>query len=195
MANGCADWLGSQTNLPGAQWDISGTPQPWKEGDPCPNSCYDLRAGSLVATGSGGLQGCGNGTRARDNFQIAGLPSGSPALSFQAELWVSGTIDGSGAITAGVAEGFSTQNQKLWTVGPVSDKVVFSLSHAPGESFQLEIGLQAQGYDHEDGTIQASATLHFSGLPPGASVISCQNYDLPVPTNSSTWGGVRARYR
>lgn len=195
IANTCFNSLGEQTNLPGAQWNVSGTPQPWQDGDACPNGCYDLRTGLLMATGSGGIQACGNRSRVRDVFQVVGLPPETPAISFQAELRVTGTIEGVGAITAGVAETFATQNQKIWGGGPVDDKVVFPLSHAPGESFQLEMLLEAQGYDQQDGTIHASATLHFSGLPPGAYIVSCQNYDMPVPAKSSSWGGVKARYR
>src|SRR5436190_10831725 len=66
VANGCYafDWVGVETDLPGAQWDLSGVPQPWKSGDPCPNGCYDLRTGSSAASAYAGFQKCGNAVEA-----------------------------------------------------------------------------------------------------------------------------------
>ena len=45
------------------------------------------------------------------------------------------------------------------------------------------------------GTAHASAVLRFSGLPREASVVSCQQYNLPVPVQQYTWGRLKSLYR
>jgi hypothetical protein len=68
------------------------------------------------------------------------------------------------------------------------------LEYAVGEKFPVWMMLTGGGVLY-GGEAQSSAVLHFSGLPSGAYVTSCQAYDLPVPTRVMSWGHVKALYR
>lgn len=195
IAEGCQDWLGVTSYLSGAQWDISGNGVPWQAGDACPVGCYDLKAGVLVANGySSPWEACGAAPHVYDEYQVVGVPADTPLL-FKVEMWVEGSIEGEAAIDADLADVFLyVQDEAHWTTGNVSAKIELPLVHRPGEIFTLSARLQASGTGRE-GASHATATIHFSGLPAGAAVVSCQSYDLPVATKSSTWGALRARYR
>src|SRR5262245_27274753 len=99
LATGCIgfDLNGIDTDLPAAQLGTTSPVQPWTAGEPCPNGgCYDLRTGTSVAAGFGGIQSCFTYPLTTDVFYFIGLPAGAPAPSFSAELWVEGTIEGDG---------------------------------------------------------------------------------------------------
>ena len=189
IGEGCQDWLGVVSYLPAAQWDPSGEGVPWAAGDPCPVGCYDIPAGVLEARGYAHPWGeCGSAPWIHDEFMVIGLPPAVP-LSFQAELHVEGAIAGGGRISGSIAYQGAT-----WRTQSVSTKVVHPLEHSPFEPFPLDARLEASG-EGVEGTVVASARLYFTGLPPGAIVISCQSYSLPVQTMASSWGRVKAVYR
>ena len=78
-----------------------------------------------------------------------------------------------------------------------SGEAAITLSHAPGESFLVSADLNASGFNgvYPPGWATVTGEIRFRGLPAGYSVVSCQNYDVPVPAHTSSWGGVKALYR
>jgi hypothetical protein len=103
IGQGCWDWLGIPSALPGAQLDEAGDLAPWQAEDHCSSGCYDIREGTLVAYGWANPWngGCGYAPEMRDEFRVMGLPEGTP-MSFIAELRVEGSIEGGGEIWGGL---------------------------------------------------------------------------------------------
>lgn len=195
LGTGCSyhDWLGFESYLPGAQL-LDG--DPWSAGDPCEWGCYDIREGVLVAHGwANPWNGeCGCAAFFRDEFQVVGVTAGTP-LEFYAELWIEGSIEIQGSIRAGIGENsFWTDGLDIEDEGPVSTKLKYPLAYAAEQPFVLVAELLVVGRGIE-GRAHASAVMRFSGLPPGASVISCQSYNLPVQVQQQTWGRVKSIYR
>jgi hypothetical protein len=63
------------------------------------------------------------------------------------------------------------------------------VTRAAGDPFTLHFDLTTSGHGSGDG----SGQLHFSGLPPGASVVSCQGYqrDFPTAEKKTSWGRLK----
>jgi len=195
---GCSfEGWGGQSTEASAQYDASALYDlvPWQAGQPCAIGCYDLRKGLLEAVGyASPWDRCGGQVFACDSFQVAGVASNSP-LTFSAELWVAGTITDSASVRATLdhqaGPGYEGLISKDRTV---NFKLITPFTAAPGEKFLVAFSLDASGYSFQ-GSVHSTAVLHFSGLPTGAYVVSCQNYDLPVPAKVATWGNVKAAYR
>jgi hypothetical protein len=193
IGTGCTDqdWLPSESPLPAAS--LFG---PWQAGTPCPDGCYDIPHGALATSGSWGPSngGCGSDPWMRDNFTVVGIPQGTP-VTFWAHLSVQGTITGQARIWAGFATDMTGPFQlDTQQSGPVFSEILDLVQSAAGTPFPLACVLGAMGLT-DGGSASATATLRFSDLPVGASVVSCQNYNLPVAALGSTWGRVKASYR
>ncbi len=195
---GCVDiWYGFST-APGAALNWGEEPViSWAAGEECPLGCYDLRSGliEIKAWGAPWGQQCGATICAGDRFQVVGV-SGSDPLQFAAEFWVDGVVNGPDVAVSAVLREPSdpTGASDRVTDGPVQMRMKVPLFHAPGEEFAVYFSLEA-GAAGLSGDAHAAGTLRFSGLPPGAYVISCQGYDLPVPAIPTSWGQVKALYR
>jgi hypothetical protein len=145
------------------------------------------------AEGSPFAASCGRSVWAQDIYTIQGLPAG-PALPFVAELRVHGAISGSAALLAKLRDSATEESNYTTAAGPISYTLALAQSRPPGQPFQLEVLFDAYG-NFPGGDATATAELVFSGLPTGAYVTSCQNYDVAVPAAQRTWGGLKAAYR
>ena len=187
---GCWDAVGGPTTSASLNYATQG---PWSPGQPCPMGCYDLVSGTLVATGHGDpwSPGCVSRVLVHDDYQLVGPPG--PALSFEAVLQVSATLSGTGGYRAGIAQAWINPGDEQ-CVGTPQCEAAISLSYAPGISFP--VWAVVDGFaSNPAGEALATGLIRFRGLPPGYSVVSCQNYDAPTPTRPLSWGGVKAHYR
>lgn len=145
---------------------------------------YDLKTGYLSSNVSFNEPGWASSSVATDDeYRVVGLPAGTP-VDFTAEFPVSGswnvypgvpqgnfTCEGSiasGADSAGFAlpEGGCCH-------GTLSQPLAISLQRLAQEPFHIRLRLAAQDYR---GRVDASGQLTFTGLPPGAAVVSCQGF-------------------
>jgi hypothetical protein len=190
---GCYDLVGSPSSAQSFKYEGG----PWLVGMPCPTGCYNLSAAMLKASGYGDPwgPGCVTDMVVSDVYEIGNLPPGPP-ISFFAELQVTGSFSGNGGYNATLQEnppngakasGNSTDSGSEYVVK-------IPLLHAPGEPFTISMRFGAGGF-YPAGEAHGTAQLRFYGLPSGAWIQSCQNYDLPVPATRSTWGGLKAIYR
>lgn len=164
---------------------------PWNAAESCPEACYDLPNGTASARGFNYLYGPGNtAVSTADDYTVVG-PAG-PAFSFEIVLQLDATIEDEGTASVGVdALGQSTGLQRTSTGTAETSLHVVA---APGVQFRAYLNAAAVG-GHYSGMANATGRIRFRGLPAGYAVVSCQGYDLPTPTNATTWGGVKARYR
>jgi len=173
--------------------------EPWQIGDPCPIGCYDLHIGTIhtEARGNTAGPGCLAGVHTEDSFTIIGIPAGTP-VNFFAEFQVTGSLSGPGSVGATVYDnlpgGPSATNGTNTPDPSMHFTVHLPLSHLAGDAFRIRADLNVGG-DFPDGVAVADGVLRFGGLPAGAIVHSCQNYDLPVPTLPASWGALKAAYR
>jgi hypothetical protein len=110
-----------------------------------------------------------------------------------AELWIEGTIEEGGVISAGLTH-LTTSEYQVWGTGPVNAKIKIPIQLFANDVFLLTSELGARGGEYE-GEVSASAVLRFSGLPTAYEITSCQNYNLPVQVLRRTWGQLKAIYR
>lgn len=167
---------------------------PWNAAQPCPEGCYDLPNGTLVALGSNYLYGLG-GTfvRVGDEYVVVG-PSG-PALSFEVVLQLNATIESEGTASAEIrADLQSSSAPSLQLTATGTAETSLPIVAAPGTPFQVSAWASAVG-GHYEGSGTAVAKIRFRGLPSAYRVASCQGFNLPTPSHSTTWGGVKAHYR
>ena len=165
---------------------------PWTAGTTCETGCYDLPAGALAARGAANtVGGCGSNVDVYDVYTITG-PSG-PALAFEAVLFIQASLSPYTSAGGKIESGAQSASANATPNG----EAAISLSFAPGQSFLVHASLGAGGFDgaYPPGSVFATGTIRFRGLPEGYSVVSCQNYDLPTPAHPSSWGGVKALYR
>lgn len=195
MIWGCSD-AALITNLPGATTDaLNGQEHAWDVSQNCQGDCYDLKAGVLIARGSATPWGdCNSNVMVHDEYQIVG-PAGPP-LTFKVLLQAYTTISGTAGIGGGLAQSWINPGGEQFTRSTTgTDESSLSLTYAPGQTFPVWATLRAGGAAPVVGEAYVFAFLRFSGLPEGYSVVSCQNYDVPVAVHPVTWGGVKAVYR
>jgi hypothetical protein len=187
---GCWDGVGAPST--NASFDY-GTLGSWSPGQTCNTGCYDLVSGTLVATGHGDPwgPGCSSRVLVHDDYQLVGPPG--PALAFEAVLQVSGTMSGTGGYGAGLKQSWINPGEEQCS-GAASCEASIALNYAPGSTFPVWAVLDA-GATYPAGEAKATGLIRFRGLPEGYSVVSCQNYDVPVPAHALSWGGVKALYR
>ena len=175
---------------------------------------FDLTTDQLglnVAQPSGYLDVHGH-LRVADRHRLVGLPAGTP-VSFSIRLstaasviafgsdfptWASGTarIEVDGNLVAEATQRRSCDGDEFFptctTTGDVATVTANLIIEAERE-FQLTADLRggiSLGGSHSVGL---ESTLHFDGLPPGVTVVSC--HDAPVPVRATTWGTLKTRYR
>src|SRR5262245_14204038 len=192
ISAGCwPDAIGYSSSLPAAQLGPSGV-EAWTEGQPCTHGCYDLPAGKVVGVGYVNTQGgCLGGVRVSDVYTLIG-PGTSP-VSFYALMQFHPTLPAGGHYSAQLYVPGGPSGQ----ASDATDGEIFlPLSMVPGEPFTLHADVEAYG----DQSIQpvakvvAEATILF-GTSAGYSIVSCRNYDVPLPARPTSWGGVKALYR
>ena len=183
------------------------------------SASYDLIRGffsvGYQTQPGGGLEQGAAAVAAVDQYRVEGVSPGTP-LVFSAELNVSLRAYGQdckpppgpppSSASGTLREGVSNQSTASITT-PVICSTMFCCAQATyldqslrvtvtrlaGEVFTLHFDLASSGR----GSGQASGQLHFSGLPPGAFVVSCQGYRLDTPTAASrmSWGRLKQIYR
>ena len=173
---------------------------------------YNLAAGALTASawGTGQFGGFANVITV-DDMKVIGVTPGTP-LSFIATLevvaystWYDGFLAG-GGFSASLQKGDSPPSSVSynsprccpgpdWSYFHASFVIPVTVEGLAGETFRITCSVEA--WTAAWGEANASASLRFTGLPPGSSVISCQGYRLDIPTEArrTSWGDLKARYR
>jgi hypothetical protein len=172
---------------------------------------YDYHQGRFFGYCSG-CYGLAN-IEGSDTYQIQGPPAGVPIhihVELQVNLGAGEFKDCSygGMEHFGLAFGIHTsQTMHTPDYGDSADYCVcecsfggtksvgLDLTVLPDEAFVLSYSLE---YDHgpSPGGGKVEATVHFSGVPAGAQLVSCHGVnDAAVATKPSTWGRVKAAYR
>jgi hypothetical protein len=180
--------------------------------DPFCSASYDLIHGAFVVTATPGAAA----VAAVDQYRVEGVSPGTP-LVFSAELAVNlrafpfgcyqaGTSPQTASVSATLREGDSNQSSAPITTpvicypgyccaqSIVLDQTIrVTVTRPAGELFTLHFNFVCGGSGGEQGYGQ----LHFSGLPPGAFVVSCQGYgqDLATAAKGESWGRLKLRYR
>ena len=175
---------------------------------------YDLTLGWLVAGASGGDISAFARASAHDRYQIIGVEPGT-AVSLVAEMGASGgagayghcafspyasvsaTLERDDGTRVRVSAGSSYSYPDCTPVGSgsLSATLQLPLEVIAGEEFGLHMEVTASA-SWGDGTASMSG-LAFSGLPPGASIVSCQGFlqESPVQALQASWGRVKSIYR
>lgn len=175
---------------------------------------HDLLLGRVRASGSGSDVGGDGSVRAVDDYTVVGLPTGTP-ITFTATLRVIGSVSvgcfgfsPSGSISGRLTEGSSNtvqvrrssssrcdpQGYSCCGVGASVDSTLrVDIVATAGAAFRLTSEVDASA---RFGSSSVTGQLAFEGLPPGASVVSCQGYrhEFPVPATAMSWGALKVRY-
>jgi hypothetical protein len=171
---------------------------------------YDLAQGRLHEHSFAGIANS-SWVRVGDFYDVTGVPEGTMIVA-TAELAVSnawvgtGGCGGTGCWGYVVARIVSAQDStersagiNVYNTGKVSlapFSTVLGVAFTAGTpiplTFRLE-GHQTAGGSH---ATDADATIRFQGLPPGASVVSCQGFvDPSTPAVRASWGRIKVSYR
>jgi len=180
-----------QYDLTTPEGNFDGTPV--TSGGPC-TACYSWPLGYFRASGYN-YGDWFSSVEAQDQFQLVGPASATP-LTFSVRLRVSGSVQTYGQGTAGLGEG-SSATQVLNVTGgqsPSNAPVALSLQHLPGEPFDIHVSLGV-GSVYPYTSADLLAFFEFVDVPKGWSIVSCQGFDVPVPSLRTTWGRLRAVYR
>ena len=154
------------------------------------SASYDIPDGRFSVSAS--FPGdCGGAARVdvHDDFKVIGLPAGTP-LPIVAVLHASAT---SATTTIADADGnhvtFGASDE-----GAVGE-VTLPIAAVAEQPFRLTFDAQAGANSPVSGT--ALADFHFTGLPPGTAVVSCNGYvsDRSVRVQTTNWGKLKALYR
>ena len=176
------------------------------------SASYDLALGTFAVASTPGAAA----VAAVDQYRVEGVSPGTP-LVFSAELVVhlrafpfgcrqAGSPPPSAFASATLREGDSNQSSASVTTPLIcgtqsccpqarflDQTLRVTVTRLAGELFTLHFDLASGG----DGGEQGSGQLHFSGLPPGAYVVSCQGYrqDAPTAAKGMSWGRLKQFYR
>lgn len=180
----------------------------------CARARYDLPHGTFGLEIYYAFDGAVAGVTAVDEYRVGGIPVGTP-VSFTAEMDVSAHLGGycygthgtGSSASASLREGESNGSYvsistPMYEVGfnscardtSLAQTLRVSIVRFPGEVFTLHFSLSSFQLKNQ---ATLSGRLRFSGLPPGASVVSCQGYrqDFATASLPVTWGQLKARYR
>ena len=192
FSGGSFDAISQQGTDAAAQYGQVGF-EPWSFQQNCPIGCYDLKAGVLAAVGHANPYGGGNaGVSTVDVYEVTGPAGGS--LTFNVSLLVQASVDPYAHYMATI-EGPAGASSSV--SDQASGEAMIQVTAAPGAPFSIHASLVAGGEANPTpyGDVRARAYLIFSGFPAGYGIVSCQNYDQPVPTRPTTWGGLKGIYR
>lgn len=192
-----------------------------KSCDGCVNACssasYDLIHGTFQVVGYGFDVSSSAGLDAVDEYRIIGPPPGTP-LTFTAEMAVFMNLDGYctgyGYCTASRASASLREGDSNLAAMSVETPLNFdeinlrccakstsaaqtlrvTIVRTVGEVFTLHYGMSCS-QQWSSGYVVGQ--MRFSGLPGGASVVSCQGYrqDFATVSRPMSWGQVKLRYR
>jgi len=166
---------------------------------------YDIVHGTLYSHDGSPFGGCTPKTSVQDDFTLIGWPAGTPlALGARFDVTVTASsFFGSGTTTAALTQAAANTASKQWNIpgdfpGPSSATQTVSLTvpvaAIAGTPFHMTYTLSS--VLGEGCTSELSGTFTFTGLPPGAAIVSCNGYVLgTVPARPTSWGHVKAEYR
>jgi hypothetical protein len=164
----------------------------WDALQDCPEACYDLPRGTLVARGFNTLWGPGaTHVDVADDYVVVGPPG--PPLSFEVVLDLKATIESEGTVSAGIGTA-SSSSPTLRRTTTGSEQTALWIVVAPGIPFRVSAFVSAVG-GRLEGTGLAVGTIRFRGVPMGHVLSSCQGFDRPTPTRSASWGELKSHYR
>jgi hypothetical protein len=146
--------------------------------------------------------------RAGDAYDVAGVPIGTP-VPVTVTLSVDGSVSTTGCGGSGCGGVFvdsllsgALSDSRTHAIGVFigsvgfHDDLTLPITIVAGTPVVIEThfeGFRSPGGNHAS---QGTGVLRFSGLPPGAVVISCQGYASgPTPTQRPSWGHVKIVYR
>lgn len=166
---------------------------------------YDIPAGRLMAFGTSSGLGFRVAVTMNDSFVVVGPPEGTP-FEFAAQLILTGSANTSyycgccyGFASAQIIEGSSNASTAgfypLCGAESIQTTLSVLIRRSAGERFRIGAHLSAGGVEGGSGEIHG--TLRFSGVPEGASIVSCSGFHqgAPVPVVSGSWGRLKSRYR
>ena len=164
---------------------------------------FDIPNGHLTAQSSCGLSNCCVTVTVDEEFRLEGLAPGTPVnlvARFDATLAIWHGYAGDGGVEAAMSN--AAVGEVTWSPVPpdtligkvVRDSVLtLPLSVQAGVPFRVQYELRcatAETFAWADGAFS------FDGLPVKSSILSCRGFtQIPVPTTTTTWGSVKARYR
>jgi hypothetical protein len=164
---------------------------------------FDIPNGSLATQSSCGLSNCCSHVTVDEEFVLGGLPVGTSLtitarLEATLEMW-QGYGGGGGAearitdLIGGEAH-WVVASPDTGVVALVRDSVLtLPLSVQAGIPFRTTFEVRCATAEM---IASARGVFSFDGLPPQSSIVSCRGFtQIPVPTSTTTWGGVKARYR
>jgi hypothetical protein len=167
---------------------------------------WDLTAGSIHMDQCCSLAGAW--VKVGDAYDVLGVPVGT-AVTVTALLTVSGSVSTSGCGGSGCGgyygarlEHGANAPQVVRSVGLFSGSASFVdvipltftiVAGTPETLFMSAWGARSPGGSHAS---QADGVLTFAGLPPGATIVSCQGYGAGVVSSrATTWGRLKTMYR
>ena len=168
---------------------------------------YDLVDGTLGIVHPGSLSP--TSVVARDLFDVTGIAPGTK-VTVTVTLDAQGTIStpgcgGSGcggtleaSIDVGGGHAVEQAPRTVFAAGSVPVAVTPSLSIVivAGMPLLVELGMRGMRAPGGNHTVAATAVYRFTGLPPGAGLVSCRGYvGAPTPAAPVTWGRLKAAYR
>jgi hypothetical protein len=153
-----------------------------------------------------GPSGSPTSLRVRDSYDITGVPPGT-LVTVTAELQVSGVLrtfqcsGGCGVdFFAVIWHGTDSQRYDASFEAtstdlnlPFSGTVSLPVIIAAGRPQIIEFELRAERTALIP--VLGQAMITFSGLPPGATIVSCQGYGGIVPVRRASWGTLKTLYR
>src|SRR5262245_14566433 len=155
-------------------------------------SCgYSIPGASLTADASDvGDCGAFANVTVVDDFRVVGVPAGTP-VAITAVLHVDCYNAGA---SMSDAFGHSVSFAIAFEPGTVDRSLpIAALAEQP---FRLTFTAGA-GADYARTGSQVNASFHFTGLPPGTAVVSCNGYvsDQSVAVRPASWGRLKSLYR
>ena len=165
-------------------------------------SSFDIPSAHLAAQSSC-FENCCADVTVNEDFTLEGLPLGTPiAITARLDVRIEmnqGYVGGGGAGARltnplGGEVQWSVQSPDTGEVDLVRDTVLtLPLSVQAGSPFRLGFGVNCGSSEM---IVSVDGVFSFDGLPSQSSIVSCRGFtQIPVPTRTTTWGGVKARYR
>ena len=161
---------------------------------------WDLRVPKMDVSANGlAISG-----KIADRYAVTGIPD-DQVITFRADFHVRASAhrgvpeDPGSFATAGLDFGETGSN--IMSISASSggttavDQIVsMYLTHGPSDIFEIEWDPRVNS---NEGTGEVIGDLSFAELPAGSSILSCYGfrYDSPVPTQTSTWGRLKALWR
>lgn len=183
-----------------AQMDTSGVPAPNSWCGPY-QAGYSIPLGTLYSAASSPFDGCEGRTTVEDDFDLSGVAVGTAVpltarLSLSLHAW---DYMGPGSAYAGLLEGASNSSTVEWNLFDFYDStretvLTVQVTAMAGTPFRMRYFVGS--HVGELCFAEWHGTFDFTGIPAGASVVSCNGYaQVPTPTRPSSWGRLKARYR